>query len=418
MSADLLRLMSTIGLSIALAVIALGLMTATLNRLRDFAVLKALGARTRRLAGAIAMQVVLTVALAAGVATIAALALGWLLPVVAPTVQISITKAAVAKTTASALVVGLLAALWPLRRIAALDAATALQGDTMNNNLTPSSPVLPTAAPAGGPAEHMTRGGVPAQPPLLTVRGLTKTYGAGETSVDAVRAVDLDVPAGEVLLVMGQSGSGKTTLLLMLGALLRPTAGSITVTTHDGGTVNIAAAPEKQLPVLRASTFGFIFQDYALLDALTATENIAVAANLAGTTGATAHQRALKLLDRVSLSHRAAARPLQMSGGEQQRVAVARALANDPPVLLADEPTANLDASRGRDLARLLRRLADDDRRSVILVSHDERLHEVADRVLWLEDGAFRQLAALAVDPVRRMQVEPSGPQATWGGPQ
>lgn len=127
MSADLLRLMSTIGLSIALAVIALGLMTATLNRLRDFAVLKALGARTGRLAGAITMQVVLTVALAAAAATTAALALGWLLPLLAPAVQISITLAAVVQTTASALLVGLLAALWPLRRIAAIDAATAFR---------------------------------------------------------------------------------------------------------------------------------------------------------------------------------------------------------------------------------------------------------------------------------------------------
>jgi putative ABC transport system ATP-binding protein len=251
---------------------------------------------------------------------------------------------------------------------------------------------------------------------VLTVRGLTKTYGSGVTAVDAVRAVDLDVASGEVLLVMGPSGSGKTTLLLMLGALLRPTSGSITVAGRDGGEVDIAAAPEKQLPALRSRTFGFIFQDYALLDALAATENIAVAANLAGTTGAAAHDRAAELLDRVGLGHRAAARPSQMSGGEQQRVAVARALANDPPVLLADEPTANLDASRGRDLARLLRQLADQDNRSVVIVSHDDRLREIADRVLWLEDGQFSQVAAMATDPVCHMQVEAAGPTATWNG--
>lgn len=251
---------------------------------------------------------------------------------------------------------------------------------------------------------------------VLAVRGLTKTYGEGDNRVEAVRHLDLEVRAGEVLLVMGPSGSGKTTLLLMLGALLRPTAGSITVTTRDGGQVEIAAAPEKQLPALRSRTFGFIFQDYALLDALSAAENVAVAANLAGTAGQAARERAAALLERVGLAHRAGARPSQMSGGEQQRVAVARALANDPPVLLADEPTANLDASRGRDLARLLRRLADDDGRSVVIVSHDQRLREVADRVVWLEDGAFRELAALAVDPVCRMQVEPTGPHADWRG--
>lgn len=249
----------------------------------------------------------------------------------------------------------------------------------------------------------------------LRVRGLTKTYGRGPTEIAAVRDVDLDVAAGEVLLVMGPSGSGKTTLLLMLGALLRPTAGSITVTKRDGTTVDVAAEGERALPALRARTFGFIFQDYALLDALTATENIAVAANLAGTTGSAATDRAHVLLERVGLGHRAAARPLNLSGGEQQRVAVARALANDPPVLLADEPTANLDASRGRDLARLLRQLADADQRCVVIVSHDDRLREVADRVLWLEDGRFKTITTLPIDPVCRMPVEPTGPHLSWG---
>lgn len=253
-------------------------------------------------------------------------------------------------------------------------------------------------------------------PPVVAVRGLTKTYGEGVTEVAAVRQVDLDVHAGEVLLVMGPSGSGKTTLLLMLGALLRPTAGSITVTGRDGRTVDLAATPERQLPGLRAHSFGFIFQDYALLDALTATENIAVAANIAGLPGAAANSRAHELLERVGLSHRAAARPSQMSGGEQQRVAVARALANDPPLLLADEPTANLDASRGRHLARLLRQLADDDRRSVVIVSHDDRLREVADRVLWLEDGRFAEVRGRVIDPVCRMPVEPTGPHLEWEG--
>jgi len=259
-----------------------------------------------------------------------------------------------------------------------------------------------------------TPGGAGPPPSTLVVRGLTKTYGHGLTGVAAVRDVDLDVAAGEVLLVMGPSGSGKTTLLLMLGALLRPTAGSIIVTRRDGMTVDVAGEPEKALPALRAHTFGFIFQDYALLDALTATENIAVAANLAGTTGVAAMDRARALLERVGLAHRAGARPPQLSGGEQQRVAVARALANDPPVLLADEPTANLDASRGRDLARLLRQLADDDRRCVVIVSHDDRLREVADRVLWLEDGRFKTVTALPVDPVCRMPVEPTGPHLEW----
>lgn len=274
-----------------------------------------------------------------------------------------------------------------------------------------------TAATAGAPPKVTSESGTSGVA-VLVARGLTKTYGAGPNSVAAVRAVDLDVAAGEVLLVMGPSGSGKTTLLLMLGGLLRPNAGTITVSDRRGLVTDIATSPEKRLPALRASTFGFIFQDYALLEALTAAENVAVAANLAGTTGPAARRRALELLDRVGLAQRAAARPSQLSGGEQQRVAVARALANDPPVLLADEPTANLDASRGRDLARLLRRLADEDGRSVVIVSHDDRLREVADRVLWLEDGVFRQLTALAIDPVCRMQVERGDVQVSREGTQ
>lgn len=270
---------------------------------------------------------------------------------------------------------------------------------------------------AGSPTRPVARDPIAAESPVsLRVRALTKTYGAGATEVRAVNDVDLDVRAGEVLLVMGPSGSGKTTLLLMLGALLRPSSGSILVADRAGGSIDIATAPERDLPALRAHSFGFIFQDYALLDALSATENIAVAANIAGLTGAPAYGRAAELLERVGLAHRAGARPSHLSGGEQQRVALARALANDPPILLADEPTANLDASRGRDLARLLRTLADEDHRSVVIVSHDERLREVADRVLWLEDGVFREVAAMTVDPVCGMAVEPTGPGLTWGG--
>lgn len=271
------------------------------------------------------------------------------------------------------------------------------------NTISPTIPAAPPAIPASGPV-------------TLSVHALTKTYGTGATEVHAVNAVDLDVHAGEVLLVMGPSGSGKTTLLLMLGALLRPTSGSIVVADRNGGSIDIATAPERALPKLRAHSFGFIFQDYALLDALSATENIAVAANIAGLTGAAAYTRAAELLERVGLTHRASARPSQLSGGEQQRVSLARALANDPPILLADEPTANLDASRGRDLARLLRTLADEDHRSVVIVSHDERLREVADRVLWLEDGEFREVAAMSVDPVCGMSVEPDGPGLEWQG--
>jgi putative ABC transport system ATP-binding protein len=245
----------------------------------------------------------------------------------------------------------------------------------------------------------------------MSARALTKTYGVGDTQVVAVGGVDLDVAAGEVVLIMGPSGSGKTTLLLMLGALLRPTSGSLLV---DG--VDTTTAPERDLPRLRASHFGFVFQDYNLLGALTARENVELACNLAGTRGPAARARADELLARFGLTSRAGFRPEQLSGGEKQRVSLARALANDPAVVLADEPTANRDSARGHEIARLLRRLADEDRRSIVIVSHDQRLREVADRVLWLEDGVFREVASMAVDPVCGMQVDRAGPSLDVDG--
>jgi putative ABC transport system ATP-binding protein len=235
----------------------------------------------------------------------------------------------------------------------------------------------------------------------ITVRQLTKTFGEGDLAVHAVRGVDLDVAPGEVVLVMGPSGSGKTTLLLMLGAMLRPTSGSVIVDSVD-----LATAAERKLPELRARHLGFIFQDFNLLSALTALENVELACNLAGTTGRAARDRATELLDRVGLANRLGFRPDQLSGGEKQRVAIARALANNPTVLLADEPTANLDSGHGHEIARLLRRLAEEDGRSIVMVSHDDRLREAADRVLWLEDGAFRELTGMATDPVCGMAVE------------
>ena len=248
-----------------------------------------------------------------------------------------------------------------------------------------------------------TRTAVPeaGSPAAISVRHLTKTFGEGDIAVHAVSDIDLDVAVGEVVLVMGPSGSGKTTLLLMLGAMLRPTSGSVLI---DG--VELATAAERRLPALRATHLGFIFQDFNLLSALSALENVELACNLGGTTGHAARDRSTALLRRVGLGKRLGFRPDQLSGGEKQRVAIARALANNPSVLLADEPTANLDSGHGREIARLLRRLAEEDGRSIVMVSHDERLREVADRVLWLEDGAFRELAGMATDPVCGMAVE------------
>jgi len=248
--------------------------------------------------------------------------------------------------------------------------------------------------------------------PALVAHGLRKTFGEGDLAVTAVHDVDLELARGEVVLIMGPSGSGKTTLLSMLGGMLRPSAGTIVV---DG--TDLTAAREHDLPHLRARRFGFVFQDFNLLSALTAAENVELACNLAGVTGAAAHNRARELLERFGLGQRLHFSPAKLSGGEQQRVALARALANDPPLLLADEPTANLDSKIGHEVGRLLRALAVDEQRSVLLVSHDARLKEIADRVLWLEDGTFKDVSTMVTDPVCGMTVaQEEGPHYRYDG--
>ena len=240
--------------------------------------------------------------------------------------------------------------------------------------------------------------------PVLTTIGLEKSFGGGDTLVRAVRGIDLAVRPAEVALIMGPSGSGKTTLLSMLGAMLRPTAGTITI---DG--IDLTTTPESRLPKLRATTFGFVFQDFNLLSFLTVRENVEFVLNLAGVTGRPARDQARTLLEGFGLGHRLDYRPDQLSGGEKQRVAIARALANRPPIVLADEPTANLDSKIGHEIARLLRQAADEEQRAVVIVSHDTRLREIADRILWLEDGAFRDLDTMEVDPICGMSVDPHG---------
>jgi putative ABC transport system ATP-binding protein len=235
----------------------------------------------------------------------------------------------------------------------------------------------------------------------IKAQGLERRFGHGSTTVHAIRGVDLEVSPGQVVLIMGPSGSGKTTLLSMLGAMLRPTAGTVVV---DG--TDITAMPESRLPAFRARHFGFVFQDFNLLGALSARENVEFALNLAGRRGRPARQRAGQLLTDLGLARRFDFRPHKLSGGEQQRVAIARALANEPAVILADEPTANLDSKIGHEIARLLRGAATDHQRSVVIVSHDTRLKDIADRVLWLEDGLFKSVSDLATDPVCGMAVE------------
>ena len=249
--------------------------------------------------------------------------------------------------------------------------------------------------------------------PTLQVTRVTKRYGSGTTEVTAVRDVSLSVAPGEVVLIMGPSGSGKTTLLSMLGALLKPTDGTIQL---DGET--ISALAENRLPDIRLKKFGFVFQDFNLLSALTVLENVAIVAELAGSTfGGVARKKAAALLTELGLGERLNFLPEKLSGGEKQRVAIARALVNDPALILADEPTANLDSKIGHEIMRLLRRIAKEQGRSVVIVSHDQRIKDIADRVLWLEDGEFKEITTMATDPVCQMVVEQDkAVSAEWNG--
>jgi putative ABC transport system ATP-binding protein len=235
----------------------------------------------------------------------------------------------------------------------------------------------------------------------LQISHVTKRYGAGSTEVTAVRDVSLAVSPSEIVLIMGPSGSGKTTLLSMLGALLKPTGGTIQL----NGTT-ISALEENRLPDIRLKQFGFIFQDFNLLSALTALENVAIVAELAGAKSGEAKRKAASLLTELGLGERLNFPPEKLSGGEKQRVAIARALVNDPRLILADEPTANLDSKIGHEIMRLLRNIAKEQGRSVVIVSHDQRIKDIADRVLWLEDGEFKQTVTMAIDPVCGMSIE------------
>lgn len=217
---------------------------------------------------------------------------------------------------------------------------------------------------------------------IVTVEDVRVQYGAGSTGVRALDGVSLAVRRGEVMMVLGPSGSGKTTLLQILGALLRPTSGSVLV---DGRRVELLSV--KALRRLRLDFFGFVFQAHHLIPTLTAWENVAVALDLKSVRGQAAERRSRELLDELGLSGRAEAYPAQLSGGQRQRVAIARACALDPPVILADEPTASLDSAAGWQVTRLFRELAARHGRAVVFVTHDNRLTSAADRTVTIEDG-------------------------------
>ncbi len=224
----------------------------------------------------------------------------------------------------------------------------------------------------------------------IRIEGLRKRYGEGDTTVDALKGVDLEVAPGEVVGLIGPSGSGKSTLLKCLGAVIEPTAGRMTlggeVIYDDGWKI-------RDLRALRRDKIGFVFQAPYLIPFLDATDNVALLPMLAGLPNALARERAREMLDALDVGHRARAMPPQLSGGEQQRVSIARALVNRPPVILADEPTAPLDSERALTVIRILEQMARRYETAIIVVTHDEKIIPTFERLYQIRDGRTREEA-------------------------
>jgi putative ABC transport system ATP-binding protein len=211
---------------------------------------------------------------------------------------------------------------------------------------------------------------------------LTKTYGRGDAIVVALRGIDLDVRPGELLMLVGPSGSGKTTLISIIAAILEGDSGTCEVSGHD-----LRHLSPRERAHLRGVAIGFVFQLFNLLPALTAIENVAVPLLINGASRKHAEARAREVLDAVGLSTRVSALPAQLSGGQQQRVAIARALVHDPKLIICDEPTSNLDHETGRSMMEVLRGVAKTPDRALIVVTHDARIFEFADRIARMDDG-------------------------------
>jgi putative ABC transport system ATP-binding protein len=217
---------------------------------------------------------------------------------------------------------------------------------------------------------------------VIRAAGVTKIYREGTADFRALSEVDLQIRAGELTLLMGPSGSGKTTLLSILGCILRATNGSLEVLGES-----VEKLPEAELPRIRRTAIGFVFQGFNLFPALTTLENVALALDVRGVKRKEAETRGADLIREVGLADKSRSYPADLSGGQKQRVAIARALAGDPPIILADEPTAALDSASGKNVIELLRRLAHEHGRAVVMVTHDPRVLSYGDRTIHLEDG-------------------------------
>jgi putative ABC transport system ATP-binding protein len=227
----------------------------------------------------------------------------------------------------------------------------------------------------------------------VVCRGLTKDFGEGEAVVHALRGVDMDVSAGQLTLLVGESGCGKTTLISIIAGLLDPTGGDVSVLGQD-----LRKLRGGRLVDFRGKNIGFVFQQYNLLPALTAAENAAVPLLIQGVRRPEAVKRACHILDQVGLGTRVNSLPSQLSGGQQQRVAIARALVHEPKLLVCDEPTAALDAQSGRTVMEILRKVAVQPGRAVIVVTHDSRVFGFGDRIVHMSDGRIVKVEATGAE--------------------
>lgn len=221
---------------------------------------------------------------------------------------------------------------------------------------------------------------------ILEAREVSKVYSAGESRVVAVDSITLGLNKYEMLLIMGPSGSGKTTLLSIMGCILQPTSGEVIIEGQAIGRLS-----EDAMPDIRKKYFGFVFQSFNLFPSLTAAENVELVLRLKKTEPSRLRPAALELLEAVGLAKRAGFYPADLSGGEKQRVAFARALAGDPLIILADEPTANLDSKTGLEVLKLLGEMAEQSGKAIVIVSHDPKAEAMAHRVIYLEDGRIKK---------------------------
>ena len=217
---------------------------------------------------------------------------------------------------------------------------------------------------------------------VVRVKNVTKTFKLGKIDVKALKGVDLEISKGDYISIMGPSGSGKSTLFNMIGGLDKPSSGKVFIDEVD-----IAQLDAYELAWLRCRKIGYIFQTFNIIQVMTALENVTLPMVFAGLNNDTAVEKGMQLLDLVGLGDRFSHKPFELSGGQQQRVAVARALANDPAIILADEPTGNLDLTTGEEIIALLKRLSQERGVTVISATHDFKMLNVSDRVIWIRDG-------------------------------